>query len=603
MIVGMIFGGFLSLLWGFDLLRLRGRARALVKLGRSDAPISDDLVFFARPGVVLSEEVKRAASDYVVREGLQALELVPANVACWRVGLLLSALDPRRYRADRFAPGATVGDALVVDAKLLARVRESTEYPGEPTDAVSLAKLARVLKRYACQSSDVVVIDPVASPAIGLGDRRQFVFDQYGEMAVFVQTALYGMLITSLITAPAWGLAATLILHLQFLLVTLGSPLSPRDLASYTLFRSLIEFASLFGSKRGTDTESLRGVYERLLANGTAPFFEPPREDCLVCGARSLRTVFAIGDHYQFKPGRFELSECTACGHRFQNPRLSVEGLNFYYRDFYDGIGRDRIEGIFASDTKPYLNRARMVAAATSSRRWLDVGAGHGHFCNIARDVMPETVFDGLDLADAITDAERRGWVKRGIRGLFPEMAPKIEASGELYDVVSMSHYLEHTIDPRAEIAAAAKVLQPGGFLMIEVPDPECKFGRLLGRHWMPWFQPQHLNFLSLQNLERLLTERGFSTVARHRGEAHLPTDFALVFYLLMNRLAPPTDLPWRARSGTAASLWHRFVWMFACPLLILAILFDHLITPLTRRPGWSNAYRILAKAPNRSAT
>src|SRR5260370_7195253 len=97
-------------------------------------------------------------------------------------------------------------------------------------------------------------------------------------------------------------------------------------------------------------------------------------------------------------------------------------------------------------------------------------------------------------------DAVGRRWVDRGIRGLFPEVAPKLAASDERYDVVSMSHYLEHTLDPRAEIAAAARVLPEGGLLFIEGPDPACRLGTLLGRYWLPWCQPPPLPFVALQN-------------------------------------------------------------------------------------------------------
>ena len=35
--------------------------------------------------------------------------------------------------------------------------------------------------------------------------------------------------------------------------------------------------------------------------------------------------------------------------------------------------------------------------------------------------------------------------------------------------------------------------------------EPESPFGRLLGRWWIPWFQPQHQHLLSVANLEREL--------------------------------------------------------------------------------------------------
>src|SRR6266852_9153817 len=77
---------------------------------------------------------------------------------------------------------------------------------------------------------------------------------------------------------------------------------------------------------------------------------------------------------------------------------------------------------VFASEMKEYRARARLVANFAKPRRWLDVGAGHGHFCCLARDFLPDTRFEGLDLSESIDHAVKRKWVDRGIRGLFPEI-------------------------------------------------------------------------------------------------------------------------------------------------------------------------------------
>src|SRR5438270_4799824 len=162
--------------------------------------------------------------------------------------------------------------------------------------------------------------------------------------------------------------------------------------------------------------------------------------------------------------------------------------------------------------------RDRAPQKWSGSTSWLDVGAGHGHFCFAARDELPGTTFDGLDLSESIDEAKRRGWIDTAYRGLFPELAAGFAGH---YDAISMSHYLEHTLDPKLELDAARTALAPDGCLLIELPDPEFALGRILRRYWLPWFQPQHLHLLSVANLERLLRERGFAPVAWHRGLAH----------------------------------------------------------------------------------
>src|SRR5439155_1587271 len=116
----------------------------------------------------------------------------------------------------------------------------------------------------------------------------------------------------------------------------------------------------------------LRPTYERLLARGTEHFFEPPRPDCPLCGGGELAKLLEVGDHYQRKPGRFALWRCRGCGHVFQNPRLSLEGLAFYYRDFYDGLGEELTQTVFGNEMTEYRARAGLVMAHAQPRRWLD---------------------------------------------------------------------------------------------------------------------------------------------------------------------------------------------------------------------------------------
>src|SRR5262249_22966704 len=150
-------------------------------------------------------------------------------------------------------------------------------------------------------------------------------------------------------------------------------------------------------------------------------------------------------------------------------------GLDYYYRDFYDGLNEKSYDCIFDLFVHSYLARARMLEGRQEPSYWLDVGAGHGHFCCVARQVWPHTTFDGLDFSESIEEAVRRRWVTRGYRGLFPSLAPALE---DAYDVVSMGQYLEHTRDPEAELVAARQVLTSDGYLLIEVPDPECFMAR-----------------------------------------------------------------------------------------------------------------------------
>ena len=161
-----------------------------------------------------------------------------------------------------------------------------------------------------------------------------------------------------------------------------------------------------------------------------------------------------------------------------------------------------------------------------------------------------------------------------------------------------MSHYLEHTRDPRAEVMAAATTLRPGGLFFVEVPDPSSWLGRMLGRFWLPWFQPQHQHFVQHDALEKLMREAGLEPIASHRAEAHLPTEGVLGAVSVLSMLAPTPELPWRPPATLPRRMWHSIVWGFGAPLLLLGVLLDRLTAPLLARIGASNAYRLLARKP-----
>ena len=325
------------------------------------------------------------------------------------------------------------------------------------------------------------------------------------------------------------------------------------------------------------------------IAAGVDRYLEPRRTHCPWCDGTTLRTRLRTTDLLQHKPGRFTLDGCADCGHVFQNPRLTPEGLEFYYRDAYDGLGEQQMAATFEGNPDGLRSRAELVRDHYQPKRWLDVGTGHGHFCKAAAEVLPDTEFDGLDMTEGVEIAARNGWIGTAHRGNFVDMVDEL-AGG--YDVISMFHYLEHTTDPRAELAAAAKVLPAGGRMVIELPDPECRWGRILGRWWLPWLQPQHLNLMPIGNLRRAAQELGFTVLAEQRAEAHLAVDLLAAVGLFMNALLQGEDVPWQPKPPSGGRKALRKVGMLlAIPVFVAAHIGDRL---MKKRRGYSNAYRVL---------
>ncbi|MEY9931615.1 SAM-dependent methyltransferase [Catenulispora sp. GP43] len=339
-----------------------------------------------------------------------------------------------------------------------------------------------------------------------------------------------------------------------------------------------------------------RPAYEADLKAGLDHFFHPRQNQCPWCQSHRLQPHLHTKDLLQHKPGDFHLDRCQDCGHIFQNPRLNPEGLAFYYRDFYDGLGEKNTANLFAGRTTTYRRRAQALTPHNPRpTTWLDVGTGHGHFCATAQTIHPHTAFDGLDFTDGAELAEKAGRVRHGHRGNFPDIAPTITGH---YDVVSMFHYLEHSEQPWLELQAAHQALRPGGHLLIEVPDAASRYSRLLGRRWLPWLQPQHLHFIPAANLRERLTTLGFTVLTEHHLEAHDRVDLLAATWFTLDALAPREEAPWLAgRPGKLKRAARAAVVIAGIPALLAATVLDRVMPRfLIRRLELSNAYRVIAR-------
>ncbi|MGH9066769.1 MAG: class I SAM-dependent methyltransferase, partial [Acidimicrobiales bacterium] len=586
----------------------QGGARSGDGPGPPAGSVERSYVLAVAAGVTVSPSVREAAAAHARDRGLDVLDLVPADLPVAAMVALARDVDPRSYRSNRLAIGAGAGQVTLVAA---ATARLVGDWPADikDLDPVAYIRLMRRLKAAAPTTSDLAVAPGLRSGPCYPGQRLAALYARHPSSGAAGSAApvLMGLRLAGLaLGARCLGrggrsaVAVAAAYCLRPVLAAAGTALRPRDRAlagglglAHGPWSWLRTVTGRWRPAEPDPREGLRGDYEQLLAGGLDGFFEAPRSACPWCGSAELRRALRTPDLFQHKPGRFSVDECSSCGHLFQNPRLSPAGLSFYYRDFYDGLGSEFMASTFASERGSYEGRIRMLAEVAEPERWLDVGAGHGHFCLMAREQWPGARFDGLDQGPSVLEARRRGWLDDAHLGQLPELAPGLAGT---YDVVSMHHYLEHTTDPRAELDAAAAVLRPGGHLMIEVPDPEHALRRPLGSCWLPYLQPQHLQLLPVDNLRAALVERGFTVVAEQLSEAHQGADLSLALMLVLSRLVAPPDLPWRPRTRWPARAAHVGLFMLLAPALVPAAAMDRAIAGVLRPGQHGNAYRLVAR-------
>ncbi|TQK50413.1 methyltransferase family protein [Streptomyces sp. SLBN-118] len=590
-------------------VRARRRLAAVAVLDPA-APVDgvslDGWQLITAKGVEVDKATLSAAVDYAERTGLKLLDLLPDSLDTERALGLLRDLELKDSRFGRTGKVRGAGHAVLVAEDVRGRSEAEVE---DGLDTAELHTLLSRLKQYATAETGIAVAPGVTAPSpSGLAGRAAELraVGVPPRLVAAAQVAGLALLVRAAVKDRRWGAAALALYWLQPALVLGGGgrgPLRPADLPRLTAARPLHSLAAALRTVASDDPgraeslaefAALRPGYTADLKDGSERFLEPRRPDCPWCGSAELTVRTHMPDLYQGKPGHFTLEECGACGHVFQNPRLTLDGLDFYYRDFYDGLGVGGAAHVFGTMGSSYRGRAEMLKPFGKPAAWLDVGTGHGHFCDSAREIWPDTRFDGLDMADAVREAEARGWVGTAHYGQFPELAPELV---HRYDTVSMYHYLEHTRDPLAELDAAAKVLPPGGHLLIELPDPESRLSRLLGPYWVPFFQPQHQHLMPIANLRAALADRGFTVLAEEHGAAHQACDFVGAVLLTANRLAPNPYAPWGpGRTTVPRRAFRTAVQTAALPCYAVAAVLDRLRAAAARATDGGNAYRLIAR-------
>jgi len=588
-------------------LRLRSRLRALRPLPMRDGDGDpSSFVLLTARDVRVPPDVRRSAEHYARENGVDMLDLLPRDLSVDGALDLIRHTDPRVYRADSFGMGRGACHSVLATetAVRLAGITRTADW--EPDE---LGAATARLKLYSTKAD--IIVAPIHAK-----DHLAFRRARMRSLALVVPPSLalsqtlsamgagYLLIPMALFLNPLAGLLLAALYCSIPLLMFGGTPVRPRDLGRVCALRLWYVPASIVRTLSAPRTrwendlvarrETARAWYRTQIELGVDRFLSRPATECPWCGSTALRRRVVTRDVLAGKPGRFPLDRCTRCGHVFQNPRLNPEGLAFYYRDVYDGHSDVTAERILSSTTDWYRARIAAVTRFTEPRYWLDVGTGKGHLCRVARTVLPGTRFDGLDFGAGVHEGARRGWLDHAYQGEFLELASEL---ADRYDVISMIHYLEHTPDPLLELDTAAKVLSPGGHLLIEMPDPTSKFATILRGLWVPWLAPQHLHMIPPGNLRSALEERGLEVLTEERREADQGPDFVASAAALVNWLGLDVHRPWWPRVPARREYARVLATLaLAGPVMALAILLDLVTLPLARRN--SNAYRFLARKP-----
>lgn len=236
-----------------------------------------------------------------------------------------------------------------------------------------------------------------------------------------------------------------------------------------------------------------------------------PEYRCNFCQHQGCRTVSSdIRDWEYGVEGVYDYRECLQCHGVQLHPFPELPDLKLAYDIDYHGYAVGEKRGTLFSilyAAREAMFRRKMYRLVDGNTRALDVGCGQGDFLRDLQGLGVKHLV-GIDFNPGVV-ASLGEYSIQGFAGTFAEY----QSPADSFDVISMNNYLEHTLDPAAELARAYELLAPGGHLVGEVPGFDSFERRLFGRYWGGNHVPRHSYQFTADFLRRQLADAGFKSI------------------------------------------------------------------------------------------
>lgn len=205
---------------------------------------------------------------------------------------------------------------------------------------------------------------------------------------------------------------------------------------------------------------------------------------CIICGSASLDHLHsAVGDR----------AYCRTCFHGW---RTSIKPFSY---------AATAMCSLGTSDDRLRAQVAFFAPFMAAGARVLEIGCATGELAAMVRNEQQPAAYEAIELSPAGEQAEAH------LDKLHTRPLGELIAGGTItpgFDIILMSHVLEHLEDPAAEVKAMQEVLRPSGAMFIEVPN-------LSGHRKLPIDDNRsHLHFFSATSLARLLANLRLEVIA-----------------------------------------------------------------------------------------
>ena len=250
-----------------------------------------------------------------------------------------------------------------------------------------------------------------------------------------------------------------------------------------------------------------------MTANRECPICRNKNDIMLLC-----KQNFLIPNDYEGLPDEYNIVECNICGFVYDDMVASQNIFDNYYArnaryenmSLYSSASEIKKSGLLRfedgiNEFKSFIN---------TNSRILDMGCANGGFLYVLKSHGYHNIV-GLDLSEKCVSNVKDLGIDCYNGGCFSIPDNFSKKFNNNFDLIILSHVIEHIYDVNLAMNTLGKLLNEKGMLYIEVPDASKYYDFYLELNLNPlhFFDLEHINHFNKETLTNLGKKFGFKVI------------------------------------------------------------------------------------------
>lgn len=227
---------------------------------------------------------------------------------------------------------------------------------------------------------------------------------------------------------------------------------------------------------------------------------------CPVCEHAEFESFIDLKD-WMITKEEFTIVKCSSCGFHFTNPIPAESIIGNYYKSeeyvSHSSSNKGIINRVYSIVRNYTLKqKVKLLSNYTKGNSLLDIGAGTGHFLNLAQT-------QGYEIQGLEPDEDARSFANQQFNLSLEKLDTLTSISSDSKDLITMWHVLEHVYHLKRDLSEIVRVLKTGGYLFIAVPNMDSWDAKFYKSYWAAYDVPRHLYHFQENTIKKLIETFG----------------------------------------------------------------------------------------------